>query len=422
MQGRLAGLRELGAALRAQVRDSAAGVAPVPTMVAAPAGPRIPPIRYTPRPAIFDRASIDQFARGSIKACFGPEYAIYDDRRAPRIPNTDLMLLTRIVAVDATRLVTRTGSSMTAEYDVPVDMWFYRDNPYPFTPYSMLMEMALQPCGFLSAFMGPTLDFPDIDFYFRNLDGQGYLTRDVDLRGRTLINRVELVSSTILQGIIIQKYTFDMVLDGESFYSGNSTFGYFTLQALSSQAGLDMGKPPTKWHEADGGRPLRSIPGNRAGDARADGYLALPQGQLAFLDEVRINTGGGRHEQGYIYATSRVHPSNWYFACHFHDDPVMPGSLGLETITQAIQAYALEAGLADGLHAPRFSHVPDHTMVWKYRGQVLGDSDSVDVEVHIRAVERVGGDVHIHADASLWKGALRIYEFKDVGVRITEGE
>ncbi len=133
----------------------------------------------------------------------------------------------------------------------PADMWFYTDNSYPFTPYSVMMEMALQPCGFLSAFMGPTFAFPEIDFYFRNLDGHATLHKDVDLRGRTLTNRVELLSSTVLQGIIIQKYKFDMMLDGESFFVGESSFGYFTMQALSSQAGLDMGNPPVKWHMAN---------------------------------------------------------------------------------------------------------------------------------------------------------------------------
>ncbi len=426
LEQRLAGLRDLEASLRQHVSDP--GSAPVPPAPVQPAPPTpsvqapVPQVRYTPRPAVFDTERIDQFARKSIKACFGEEYAIYDNRRAPRIPNTDLMLLSRIVKVDAERLVTRTGSSMTAEYDVPVNAWFYRDNPYPFAPYSMLMEMALQPCGFLSAYMGPTLDFPEIDFYFRNLDGQAYLRRDVDLRGRTLVNRVELVSSTILQGIIIQKYTFDMRLDDEPFYTGNSTFGYFTLQALSSQAGLDMGKPPARWHEANPSAPLTRVPGNRGGarPLQPGTFMRLPVDQLAFLDDVQMNASGGREGQGYIWATANVHPSDWYFACHFHEDPVMPGSLGLETVSQAIQAYALETGLGAQFHAPRFGLIEDHETVWKYRGQVLSDSANVHVEVHITRVETTADAVHIYADASLWKGALRIYEFKNVGLRLLE--
>jgi 3-hydroxymyristoyl/3-hydroxydecanoyl-(acyl carrier protein) dehydratase len=421
LQNRLAGLRELGARLQAQASNPAAPAVTSTPQVERPA-PQPQPVtpRYTPRPAVFDTERIDQFARGSIKACFGPEYAVYDDRRAPRIPNTDLMLVSRIVEVNAERLVTRPGSSMVAEYDVPPEMWFYQENAAPFTPYSMLMEMALQPCGFLSAFMGPTLDYADIDFYFRNLDGSGYLTREVDLRGRTLVNRVELVSSTVLQGIIIQKYTFDMQLNGESFYTGESTFGYFTRQALSSQAGLDRGNPPAKWHEAHPQADLVHLSGNRTQAMRGDSGVSLPSGQLAFLDEAQINVDGGSEARGYVYATNKVHPDDWYFTCHFHQDPVMPGSLGLETVTQAIQAYALEAGLAEGMQQPRFGLVEDHEMTWKYRGQVLSDSDQVDVEVHITGVERSGGDVIIHADASLWKNTLRIYEFKDVGVRLTD--
>ncbi len=412
---RLTGLRELGSLLQAQVRQPGAGA----TLVLPTAAPPRIALRYTPRPAIFDTPSIDQFARGSIKACFGAEYAIYDDRRAPRIPNTDLMLLSRIVEVNAVRLTTKIGSSMVAEYDVPPEMWFYTDNSAPFTPYSMLMEMALQPCGFLSAFMGPTLDFPEVDFYFRNLDGVGKLTRAVDLRGRTLVNRVELVSSTILQGIIIQKYTFDMQLDGESFYVGHSTFGYFTKQALSSQAGLDRGKPPAKWHEANPSAQLLRLPGNRVVPPRSDTPLTLPKGQLAFLDDVLIAPDGGPQGQGYSYATNTVDPRDWYFTCHFHDDPVMPGSLGLETVVQALQAYALQTGLGADLTNPRFGLVENHEMVWKYRGQVLSDSQQVAVEVQITNIQRIGADVIILADASLWKDTLRIYEFKNVGVRLT---
>ncbi|MCU0497253.1 MAG: PfaB family protein [Anaerolineae bacterium] len=420
VRSRLDSLREIGAAIAAQLQ------APheVTIMPPTPVKPTPPPAtnRFTPSRAIFDTVKIDQFARLRIADCFGEEYAIYDHKRAPRIPNTDLMLVSRAIQLNATRLITKAGSSLVMEYDVPADMWFYGDNSYPIAPYSMLMEMALQPCGFLSAYMGPTFDFPDIDFYFRNLDGVGHLTEDVDLRGRTLTNRVELVSSTTLQGIIIQKYLFDMTLDGKSFYTGNSTFGYFTLQALSSQAGLDMGKPPAKWHEANPAHPLTALKGNRAGQMLDDsGYMNLPQGQLAFVDDLQLTLNGGSKGLGYVWATSNVDPRDWFFKCHFHQDPVMPGSLGLETITQAIQAYAIQANLGKGFKQPRFANAEDHKMIWKYRGQVLSDSKLINVEVDITGIERKGDQLVITANASLWKGALRIYEFKNVAIAIEEG-
>ncbi len=430
LNSRTAGLQALGAALFAQLHGAAHGGGTQAPVVAAraPAIPvrgqlPVPTTRYVGRPAIFDTATIDQFARGSIKACFGPEYAVYDDRRAPRIPNSDLMLLSRIVEVNATRLDTKVGSNMVAEYDVPAEIWFYRDNPYPFTPYSMLMEIALQPCGFLSAFMGPTLAFPEIDFYFRNLDGQGKLTRPVDLRGKTLVNRVTLVSSTVLQGIIIQKYTFDLSLDGEQFYVGSSTFGYFTLASFASQAGLDRGNPPAKWHEANTSASIVRLSGNRqaqsSDDVFGETFMALPTAQLAFLDEALVDVQGGKAGLGYIYSTTKVDPSDWFLSCHFHEDPVMPGSLGLEAIMQSIQLYALRAGVGASFAVPHFENSPGE-MIWKYRGQVLGDSGAVQVEVHITKVEPIGDRVQITADASLWKGALRIYEFKNATVSVME--
>src|SRR5690606_32706122 len=117
----------------------------------------------------------------------------------------------------------------------------------PTMPYSVYMEIALQPCGFLSAHHGPTLAYPDIDFYFRNLDGSGTLHRDVDMRGRTITNHVTLLGSTILQGTIIQKFDSKMYDGDELFYEGDATFGYFTLQALDSQAGLDKGVMVPRW-------------------------------------------------------------------------------------------------------------------------------------------------------------------------------
>lgn len=425
MQTRLQALRDLGTAIQTQIRQPEnVSVAP-PTPVVKLGRPVIPtpPERFVQHPAIFTSEAINEFAKGSIKACFGPEYAIYDNRRAPRIPNTDLLFVSRVVEVNATRIVTKVNSSMTMEYDVPADMWFYKENSYPYTPYSVLMEMALQPCGFLSAFMGPTLPMPDIDFYFRNLDGHGTLHREVDLRGRTLTNRVVLLSSTILQGIIIQKYSFDMILDGQSFYTGESTFGYFTLQAFANQTGLDRGQPPLKWFEANPGAPLLTVPGNRQRPPKGEAFLELPpQGKLAFVDDAQISLDGGKHGLGYVYARSRVSVDDWFFACHFHQDPVMPGSLGLEAITQAIQMYAIEVGLGAGFVQPHFANAEGQTMVWKYRGQVLRDSEQITVEVNIVAVERTPDRVTVKADASLWKGTLRLYEFKNVTLCVQEYE
>lgn len=423
MKNRMDEIRRIGEEIRSQIQQPgyipeitpAEPQAPVETRPSVPA----PAENFVQSPAIFTHWQVDQFARGSIAACFGEEYKIFDESRQPRIPNTDLMLVTRATEVEGERMKTKVGSSLVMEYDVPVDMWFYTDNSYPFEPYSMIMEMALQPCGFLSAFMGPTFAYPDIDFYFRNLDGHGKLVRDVDIRGRTISNRVTLLRATSLQGMIIQSYSFDMMLDGESFYVGESTFGYFTAQAFANQAGLDKTRRPW-WHVANQQANLITRPGNRLEAPSQQSFMELPEGKLAFVDELIISLDGGTEGKGYIFATNDVHESDWYFRCHFYQDPVMPGSLGLEIVTQAMQAYAIEANLGKNLQQPHFTNTLDSTMTWKYRGQVLSDSKHVYAEVNITDIEQVGDKINVYANASIWKGELRIYEFTRVGISITE--
>jgi 3-hydroxyacyl-[acyl-carrier protein] dehydratase/trans-2-decenoyl-[acyl-carrier protein] isomerase len=61
----------------------------------------------------------------------------------------------------------------------------------------------------------------------------------------------------------------------------------------------------------------------------------LPTGNMLMLDRiVEINKDGGSHGKGYIEAELDIHPDLWFFGCHFVDDPVMPGCLGLDALWQ----------------------------------------------------------------------------------------
>ncbi|NCC35602.1 MAG: beta-hydroxydecanoyl-ACP dehydratase, partial [Chloroflexia bacterium] len=136
--------------------------------------PRLTPPRSAEHPAhnepvAYNETHLQNFTTGSMVACFGPDYAIFEGRRTPRNPNGDLQLLSRIVQLEGQRGDLRDGASLIGEYDVPINPWFCHRNSYPSTPYAVLMEIALQPCGFLTTALGSTLSDPEQDFYFRNL-------------------------------------------------------------------------------------------------------------------------------------------------------------------------------------------------------------------------------------------------------------
>ena len=61
----------------------------------------------------------------------------------------------------------------------------------------------------------------------------------------------------------------------------------------------------------------------------------LPTGNMLMVDRiVEINEDGGAHGKGYIKAELDIKPELWFFGCHFQDDPVMPGCLGLDALWQ----------------------------------------------------------------------------------------
>ena len=61
----------------------------------------------------------------------------------------------------------------------------------------------------------------------------------------------------------------------------------------------------------------------------------LPTGNMLMFDRIiEINNHGGSHGKGEITAELDINPDLWFFKCHFVDDPVMPGCLGLDSLWQ----------------------------------------------------------------------------------------
>jgi 3-hydroxymyristoyl/3-hydroxydecanoyl-(acyl carrier protein) dehydratase len=81
-----------------------------------------------------------------------------------------------------------------------------------------------------------------------------------------------------------------------------------------------------------------------------------------------------------------VDPEFWFFKAHFHQDPVWPGSLGLESFLQLLKFAAWrrwgeprEHGWQTvGLHRP-------HS--WSYRGQVVPKDREVLVVLEVTAAD-----------------------------------
>ena len=392
------------------------------------------PVPAATKQAQYTEAMVDAFATGDITQAFGPEFAIYNigGRRPPRTPNGHLQLLTRVLWSKGQwqDFEAETPHELLAEYDVPAEPWFCRENSHQaYTPYSAIMEIALQPNGFQTASLGSTLLFPDVDLFFRNLDGEGELIRELDLRGKTIQIKSQLLSTAAMNESVIQKFTFELSVEGEVFYVGTSVFGYFTVEALSDQVGMDKGDKMPAWFRSEniGADRIQNI-NLKSTDARNHYYKAptnkpyyrLADSMLDFIEDVTLVVDGGKFNKGYIHSTKKVDATDWFYPDHFHQDPVMPGSLGVEAMFQSLQVYVLNQDLGKDFQNPRFGLVPGKAK-WVYRGQIIPTNQDMTLEVHIKEIRRVEGRLEILADGNLWKEGLRIYSVENIGLSIQEG-
>ena len=87
---------------------------------------------------------------------------------------------------------------------------------------------------------------------------------------------------------------------------------------------------------------------------------------------------GGPKNLGFLRGTTRVNPDAWFFKAHFFEDPVWPGSLGLESFIQLLKV-AAHHRWASGIGVPPISNPLRQTLanpITKnipriYRGQIL---------------------------------------------------
>ncbi|MTD54404.1 beta-ketoacyl synthase [Amycolatopsis pithecellobii] len=402
----------------ARVRDLTLRVREEPGTPVGPEAGGVIPRFFGRRNGFGQRALLGEFhmthsARGDLAIALGPEFARYAGRRATRMPNHGLQLCDRVMAVDGER-GNLTGATGHTEYDSPADSWYYKESANASMPNVVYMETSLQSALLLGYFLGATLTAPEEDYCLRNLDGTATVLREVDLRDKTIQQTSRLLNTTVLVGAVLQTFSYELSVDGEPFYAGESLFGFFNETALANQNGLDNGAYVPPWLDT-APQAARTIDvAARRGDALAS------SGHLALLDSVTVVDGGGKFGAGYLHAVRPIRADDWFFAYHFHLDPVMPGSLGVEAVIQAMQEWAIDAGLADGLREPEFVLPAELPMSWRYRGQILAEDREMTVEVHLKNVERRPGRVRVTGEASVWKPGLRIYELTGVAVELRE--
>ena len=358
------------------------------------------------KPAIYDYASILAYSSGNPSDAFGEPYRIFDQgRRLARLPRPPFQFLDRVTQVRAEAWKMVAGGTIEAQYDVPDDAWYFTSERHGNMPFSVLLEIALQPCGWMAAYVGSALT-SDIDLCFRNLDGNAVQHRAVTPETGTLTTTVTMTRVSSSGGMIIQSYDFQVEDQWGPIYSGDTVFGFFTEQALANQIGIRDAKPyqPTIAEQ------------QRALSYPYPTQAPYPDDTLRMIDEVeQFVIDGGPAGLGYIRGLKRVDPEEWFFKAHFYQDPVCPGSLGLESFQQLLKVVACQRWQHD--EQSRFEPITlNHQHRWMYRGQIIPTNQQVRVSAVITAIDDAGKV--LTADGYLEVDGKVIYQMSSFSLRL----
>ena len=106
----------------------------------------------------------------------------------------------------------------------------------------------------------------------------------------------------------------------------------------------------------------------------------LPAPTMLMMDRViEMNETEGNFGKGYIEAELDIHPELFFFKCHFINDPVMPGCLGLDAMWQLVGFYL---GWIGGEGKGRALGVGEV----KFTGQILPSAKKVTYRIHMKRV------------------------------------
>ncbi|MEC9071117.1 MAG: 3-hydroxyacyl-[acyl-carrier-protein] dehydratase FabA, partial [Myxococcota bacterium] len=175
----------------------------------------------------FDYNAVLACAWGRPSQAFGPMYAPFDGpKRVARLPGPPYHFMSRVTHLEGPIGEMVPGAIVELEYDVPSDAWYFQENGAPTMPYCVLLEAALQPCGWLASYVGSALT-SDSELFFRNLGGTGTLHQDLLEDFGTLRTRVKLTDVSTAGGMIIQSFDVTCFQGERAIYDLETVFGFF---------------------------------------------------------------------------------------------------------------------------------------------------------------------------------------------------
>ena len=146
------------------------------------------------------------------------------------------------------------------------------------------------------------------------------------------------------------------------------------------------------------------------GNLFGPGNAKLPSPPMLMFDRItNIQETKGTYKKGIIQAELDIKNNMWFFDCHFKEDPVMPGCLGLDAMWQLVGFYLGWIGEPGKGRALGVNSV-------KFTGEVLKNVKIAKYEVNMKRILKKKGAVVGLADGILYADDKAIYEAENLKV------
>ena len=140
------------------------------------------------------------------------------------------------------------------------------------------------------------------------------------------------------------------------------------------------------------------------------GNAKLPSPPMLMFDRItEIKSGSGKFKKGHIKAELDIKEKMWFFDCHFKEDPVMPGCLGLDAMWQLVGFFLGWTGEPGKGRALGVNSV-------KFTGEVLTTAKIVKYVVNMKRILKKEGAVVGLADGTLYADDKAIYQAEGLKV------
>ena len=140
------------------------------------------------------------------------------------------------------------------------------------------------------------------------------------------------------------------------------------------------------------------------------GNEKLPLPPMLMFDRItEINDNKGTFKKGFLKAELDIKKNLWFFDCHFREDPVMPGCLGLDAMWQLVGFYLGWIGNPGKGRALGVGTV-------KFTGEVLQDVKLVKYEIDMKKIMSPGGTTVGLANGMVLADDKKIYSADNLKV------